>query len=283
MWYIYCCSGFGRRWILKDLDYMQFYRKADYDMFHFVFLTDKAKELIEKNYPEHVPQHDIYKKMLTFPEFRELFVDMYAVFLGDFLQEDNTTALIDAMANEIDEEVGETWKMYNITPEYSFMTYAAMLKGYCKDRPGYVYKQMADYFSLGNVIPVNIERAFDEVAVCGTRLTQPVFRGAWFDGRPLRLSGVDDKIWSMTVLHSDGTQDDYDFERGDIEVSLADYSDCRSVYFHLIDVDPDGVQSTNVDFADTAAIYDLHGRQVPQGSKAKGVYIMKGKKVSVTR
>ena len=283
MWYIYCCSGFGRRWILKDLDYMQFYRKADYDMFHFVFLTGKAKENIEKNYPQHAPPHDLYKKMLAFPEFSESFVDMYAVFLGDFLQEDNTTALIDAMANEIKEEVGETWKMYNITPEYSFMTYADMLKNYCKDRPGYVYKQMADYFSLGNVIPVNIERAFDEVAVCGTRLTQPVFRGAWFENRPLRLSGVDDKIWSMTVLHSDGTQDGYKFECGDVEVSLADYSDCRSVYFRLIDADPDLVESPTADIAERPAIYDLHGRQVPQGSNPKGVYIKNGKKVTVKR
>ena len=271
------------RWILKDVDFMQYSVEASFNMFNYMTLAgEEGKNYMEK-YPARISSHLLYQKLMAFQEFVERFIDMYAVYLGDFLQEENTTALIDAMANEIEEEVGETWKAYNIKTKYLFSTYAAMLKGYCKDRPGYVYRQMADYFSLGNVIPVKIERAFDTVAVCGTQLTQPVFRGAWFESRPLRLSGVDDKIWSMTVSHSDGTQDDYGFERGDIEVCLADYSDCRSVYFHLIDVDPDGVESRTADIAERPAIYDLHGRIIPQGSNPKGVYIKNGKKVAATR
>ena len=69
----------------------------------------------------------------------------------------------------------------------------------------------------------------------------------------------------------------------DIVVSLTDYPGCRRVEFCLVDVDPDGVESQTADIAERPAIYDLHGRRIPQGSNPKGVYIKNGKKVTVKR
>ena len=270
------------RWILKDLDYMQYGQRASFNMFNYMLLTGKEGKITMEQYPVKVSSHFLYQKMMTFPEFKERFIDLYAVYLGDFLQKENVLPLIDRMADEIDTEVGETWKIYSISDDPAmFKTYIGKLKGYCADRPKYVYQQMSDYFSLGTVIPMQIDCGGRAIKVNGTTLTQDIFRGAWFGDRTLTLTAdTNGMAWLMTVTHADSAKTTYTLGSNNVTIRLSDYADCSAVEFNLAvpEAELDAVNSLadNNSHTEPAASYNLQGQRT--NAEATGIVISNGNK-----
>ncbi len=207
------------RWILKDLDRfaveMMMYPPT-FDMFRYLFEPD---ELMYSG----MHHFDLYKKMISFPEFRESFIDKLSVYLGDFLCADNVLAHIESMDAEIYEELKATYKAYNVKFN-SFTMATDYMKAVVQDRPAILYAQMADFFGLGSDVPVRVIGKDGAMLINGTTLTTDLFDGCYFLNRPLRLSaGIEGCVWKMTITHSDGTVEEHDFGNSDISVVLAEY------------------------------------------------------------
>jgi hypothetical protein len=139
---------------------------------------------------------------------------------------------------------------------------------YVKDRPAQVYQQMADYFSLGDVITVSILNDEDDsrsISVCDTPLRTGMFKGAWFTQFPLSLEVTDDAsaAWMMIVTHADGSESTHVYDTSKIQPTLASCSPGDSITFIATDADMvDGI-AANSGNRTVSAIYDATGKKIP--------------------
>ena len=255
-------------WILNDLDYV-FAHDASWNMFKYMLGTDNPDDAeYESSHAQKVAlSRCLYEKMMSFPAFRNRFLATYATYLGDFLRPDVCKPIIREMHDEILDEIAPTFAAYNnMSTREKFTNRLNRLWTYVNDRPKQVYQQMADYFSLGHVIPVSILNDEDEnrsISVCDTPLRTGRFDGAWFTNFPLSLLTDDNNAaWIMTVTHKDGKSDTYTYETTDIQ---PDFSECMSgdtVTFKLTNATM--IDNVSVNKGNTVkAIYDITGKKIP--------------------
>ena len=231
------------RWILKDLDMCgtRLSRSVvNFNMFKYLFgqVTENDYEYYWANRANIEEYAAIYRKMMTFREFREPFIDKFAIWLGDFLKPSVSISLIDTMVEEIYDELEPT---YSANEDFSsltrFNTALTTLKGFCQQRPANVYQHMADYFSLGKVIPMTLKTNGAAVKINGNRLTEGDFDGAFFSNRELNLnSGSKNTGWLMETFQYDKDSilipnKNYTFNTSIISLLLQEYTSCDSVSF----------------------------------------------------
>ena len=231
------------RWILKDLDMCGSRQNRSvvyFNMFKYMFgqVEENDYEYPWANRDKVIQAAAIYRKMMSFEEFREPFIDKFAVWLGDFLKPSVSISLIDSMVEEIYAELAPT---YSANDDFSsltrFNTALSTLKGFCQQRPAYVYRHMADYFSLGKVIPMTIKTNGAAIKINGNELTEGDFDGAFFSNRMLNLNSGGKNIgWHMETfqLNNDSIlipNNNYTFNNSTLSLLLNDYSDCDSVSF----------------------------------------------------
>lgn len=196
-------------------------------MFKYMLGTDNPddEEYEKSNNQKVVSSRFLYEKMMGFPEFRKRFLTTYATFLGDFLRPDVCLPIVNEMENEIVDELAPTFAAYdNMSTLKKHNTYLDLFCKYITERPTIVYQQMADYFSLGNVIPVSIQNDENENAgifIGDTPLRTGRFDGAWFTEFPLTLrTDGGDVVWTMTVKYEDGRSDTYTYDTAEIQSDL---------------------------------------------------------------
>lgn len=200
------------RWILKDMDCMTGAgdRVASYNMFNFMYNSEYESLRL-------------YKKMISFPEFRSLFVDLYSTYLGDFLKPEYGLNIIQTMYDEINDEIAPTFEVYNFSV-YDYNYFVKRLRTFVQDRAMCEYQNMADFFNLGSVIPMTLVANGMDVKINNVGLTEGDFDGAYFSDRQLNLnSGAANCGWKMTVTHKDGTTEEHDFEDSEINILLSNY------------------------------------------------------------
>jgi hypothetical protein len=231
------------RWILKDLDMCgtRLDRSVVYfNMFKFLFGQVSENDLEYKwaNRANLDESAAIYRKMMSFKEFREPFIDKFAVWLGDFLKPSVSISLVDSMVEEIYAELAPTYAANdNFSSLNRFNTALSTFKGFFQKRPTYVYQHMADCFSLGNVIPMTLKTDGVAVRINGNGLTEGDFDGAFFTDRELNLNSGSKNIgWQMETFHYDNDSvliptSQYTFNTSEVLLLLSDYSDCDSVSF----------------------------------------------------
>lgn len=218
-------------WILKDLDRITGTGEcvASFNMFNYMFNTTGE-------------QFKLYRKMISLPEFRSLFINLYSTYLGDFLKSDYCLNLIQAMNDEIYDEMPSTFATINMTTK-NYNSYLNSLRTFTQDRAMCVYNNMAEYFNLGTVIPMTLATNGKDVKINNVGLTEGDFDGAYFSDRQLNLkSGVANCGWKMAVAHKDGTTNDYDFDDSEINILLSTYyngeDDEISVAFQTVEFGP---------------------------------------------
>ena len=259
-------------WILYDLDYV-IAQDASWNMFKYMLGTDNPedKEYASSNIKKVVLSRHLYEKMMSFPEFRNRFLASYATYLGDFLRPDVCKPIVKEMYDEIVDEIAPTYAVYNnMSTLNKFQNRIDWLWRYVKERPAQVYQHMADYFALGNVIPVSILNNEDEsrsISVCETPLRTGMFQGKWFTQFPLSIEATDDPGcgWKMVVKHADGSESTQAFDTAKIQPSLASCIPGDSVTFITTEAGTTGILSvlpTPLEGAEgEATIYDVTGRK----------------------
>ena len=262
-------------WISKDMDYI-YINTSSWDMFKYMLGTQNPEdqEYERSNNASVRTACYLYEKMMSFPEFRNRFIATYATYLGDFLRPDICVPLIQEMDEEIIDEIAPTFSAYAGMPKPSTHTYGMdRLYTYVSTRPSFVYRQMADYFSLGDVIPVSIyeelaegEEAIDtNVTVCDVPLRTGRFDGAWFTSFPISLNtNTDNGAWLMTVTHADGGSTSETFLTPHIQPDLSSCIPGDSITFTATDASKvDAIVSHHIGNNTIEAIYDVSGKKLP--------------------
>ena len=269
-------DGHKWHWIVKDLDFVYMYTDSSWNMFKYMLGTDNPDDEEYELSTKRAVTRYLYEKMVSFPEFRDRFLATYATYLGDFLRPDVSLPILDQMNNEIVDEIVPTFAAYdNMSTLSRYKYFFNRFHNYISLRPAAVYQQMADYFSLGDVIPVNVLNDEDEsrtISVCETPLRTGRFSGAWFTSFPLslRVEGSN-ATWTMTVAHENGKTDTYTYDTPEIQPNLTACTPGDSVTFTLSNATMIEILSVN-EGKTVENIYDLTGKRIP--AMQRGVNII---------
>lgn len=215
------------RWILKDMDYIGLRLPVTWNMFNYMFQTGPidSPEYYEATRTDRCyHSHELYKRMIAFPEFREPFISRFAVYLGDFLKPSYTLPILDRMNNEIYSEIRPTFEANDgysyyygtyeqfaqydsiVDPVKHYMAAHDGMKDFYRERPAVVYQQMAEYFSLGKPIQFKVNCEGELVSMDDVVLSTDCFEGYWFSDRSLKLSSENPNVkWDIYFEYKDGT------------------------------------------------------------------------------
>ena len=272
-------------WIPKDMDFI-FVNTSSWNMFKYMLGTSDPddQEYENANNPSVRTACKLYEKMMSFPEFRNRFLATYATYLGDFLRPDVCVPLISEMEEEIITEL-----------PYTFATYVGMttlekhkyglnrLYKYVSTRPDSVYQHMADYFSLGEVIPVSItadslqeeEHSHVTVSVCDTPLRTGRFDGAWFTSFPMNLcTEAENGAWLMTITHENGSVSTEVFYTQEFQPDLTSCVPGDSVAIVATTAEgADHIAPSSRNSRTTTAIYDATGKKLNRMQKGFNIIL----------
>lgn len=232
------------RWVLKDLDRagmaMMMYPN-EFDMISYMFAPSSIYMFKDDSFK-------LYQRMATYPQFTDLLLDRFTTYLGDFLRPELVQKLVEEMDLEIRSEMTPTFQAYNMGSQaVEYSRNIKFLKDFVNGRPGYLYGQMARYFSLGDVLPVQVDvDGNDHVLVNGTPLTEGNFNGSYFTQRAFRLSaGASNYKWKAAVTHKNGEVEEFEFDQPDVTIpALGDFTTdetdkLMNVAFTCIMTEPD--------------------------------------------
>lgn len=228
------------RWIMKDLDLAFSYSPPNYKMLDYLFLSgdpeSEAYQFAIRN-EKIANSHSFYQKLNSFPEFRKRFVDIYSVCLGDFLKPSYMLEVLHNMVAEIYDEIGPTFEANdNMSDLLRFTTSIEKIESFIKNRPYYVYSQLAEFYSLGNLLPMMINtHNIKGIKMNGVTLTEGDYDGYYFLDHDLTLdSGEINCEWVMKIYDENGDII-YEESRDDKVVSLKlnNYPKGKKVVFEV--------------------------------------------------
>ena len=177
----------------------------------------------------------LFRNMMRDDNIKDLFIDKSCVFMGDFMNGEETGAVIDDIMGEaLDEFVAHrvlypsaNWYPANTRDQIinkfndakKWVTGQAKQNWWEQDTPprsDYFLQHMSTQWSLGSTIPVTINKTAtnipDEVYVNGIKLTKGVFDGKLFLNREITLEGktnVENDLivtgWEITTTPTNGT------------------------------------------------------------------------------
>lgn len=193
------------RWIMKDLDFFAT-NPTDFSYFDWLLHTGSFSS---GPYGEGNASHAVklFQVMTSMPEFREPFIDRFLVYLGDFLQPEVTSALINEQRDILRPEYQAHLAAYgNPTSFSSWLSHIENMRAWTIERTEKMPGLIASYFNPGSTtIGLTIDTSHASGATINDiPLTQPTFRGKWISGRKLALSSANPCGWKVEIADNLG-------------------------------------------------------------------------------
>ena len=277
------------RWIIKDTDFgLGLYdRPYDYKYLDWLYNHDYDSSNNWANDWEHTR---LFRRLMESQEFKDMFIDRSAVYMGDFL---NGTVLADEleeMASVLRYEYKVFHrKLFNASwPDYEQELTKA--KTWAENRTSFFYSYLSDFFGLGDAVPVTIDKDREDgvrITVNDVPLSGRSFDGKFFKNRVMRLSGkcTNNSIkivgWNVNVTGVSGagrriTGDSarYIIPAGARSVEIS------TIVENNTDIDTGIDTVTGDENTDSRDIYTVEGIKVKDMARP-GIYIQKGKKILV--
>lgn len=142
------------RWIVKDTDFGMGLPINPCDFPTITWITDPT-------YPSDFSWGNsedgtaLFRRLIAVPEFKEMFIERAAVYMGDFFSADAVISLLDNRYDEIRYE----WAFHNkihIPWKTDFSAETSFIREWNKGRVPYFYNHMSEYFSLGEPVAMTI-------------------------------------------------------------------------------------------------------------------------------
>ena len=177
------------RWITKDTDFgLGLYGSSpDYNTINWLYNPNYDAGRAWANTYEATR---LFRRLMEDTDFNREFIDRTAIYMGDFLNEKETRAVWDPMYDMIKTEYPYHRELINKWwPNYSEELTNA--RNWLKQRTSNFYKQLADYYKLGNPTGLIINSSSSAVAITvnGITISKPTFNGKFFANRELTISG----------------------------------------------------------------------------------------------
>lgn len=170
------------RWILKDVDrsFGEWGKSATQKYLRWV-LRDPDNAIPDET-GNSANSTRLLRRLMQIPEYRNLFIDRFTVYLGDFLKYDNICSVIDWAREEDRTEMKYHKKLYGGS-ENDWLRELDNMKSWSRKRTDEMYRQMGEYFNLDELVPLRINCGDEGFPDMDIRINDiPVSTGS-FDGK----------------------------------------------------------------------------------------------------
>lgn len=266
------------RWIMKDTDFgLGLYGvPSNYNSIKWIYDPNYDPNTSWANQYDHTR---LFRRLMEDADFKREFIDRAAIYMGDWLNERGTRAVMDPMYDAIKYEYPHHRKLINEWwPNYNDEISAA--QRWIAGRADYFYKHIADYYGLGSPMPlvVNEAKAKDiEITMNGVKLSEGFFDGKFFRNRRMTVSGKSLQEgtavtgWTISKTATNGATTTETAEGAEYSFLMPT---CKSLTINpIIGVDT-GISSVEADNA-PATRYTLGGVRIPNNTQHKGITIVK--------
>ena len=294
-------SGLPKRWrvIVKDTDFgLGLYgRKSDLNTIDILYNPNSHAG---DNWAFTEPATRLVKNMLEDPEILKMFIDKCCVYMGDFMNAEETGKVIDAIKDEALEEFVAHRDKYNSWGDNrsdilnKFDNAKKWLAGYEEQgwgwgwpwggggsttkydpRTDYFYKYIGQQWNLGSPVALTVNKTKQdaEITVNGIKLTKNTFEGKFFANREITISGTAPEGLAVTGWKLSGAKNEEVTGR---ELTLKMTSSALTI--EPIIGDASGIDDIRNLIVKNETIYDLGGNKVKTPQTGK-IYIVNGKKI----
>lgn len=279
------------RWIAKDVDYSLGMYNIPYTFKIFRWFYDPSYDSTwywGANDPEYTL---LFRRLMENPDFKNMFIERCAIYMGDFLNEKGIHKVWDPMYEKIKFEYPYHRMRISKYPEYDKEMKHA--NEWVANRTDEFYKQVSSFYNTGDPIALEINtnlqsNPLESLSFNDVTLSEGRFDGQFYSGHTIRLDAKPKEGMELIGWWIQQTNGSYttSHEYMDIDMSmempacsrLVIEPICYNVANGIINVDrtPPTIKPNNV--------YDLNGRMVRSGSTSleglpRGIYIVGGRKV----
>lgn len=295
------------RWIMYDTDVGLglYWGRHDFPVYDFLHAQGDFE-----TFPTN-PDYStlLWRKLMACPEGRDMWIDRFAVYMGDFLNARHFCPLADRMSAHIDAEFRATAEKWGFNYERHLQE-LAFVQQWVTERTPAVYAEMATHFGLGQprLLSIDARDAPQGFMVQGIPVKNAYVDGMWFEQRPLRIASDDPELlyWEITTTDDEGNRTTtYAQDKNlTIDIPLAHSLRITACTEHHTGIHLDSVQHglsihshadriiINSPAQKTMPIHDCAGKLVRTltmqqgrnvyGGFPAGIYVIDGQKVRVT-
>ena len=275
------------RWISKDTDFgMGLYgERANYPTLNWI--TNQGYDNNKNDWANKWEHTRLFRRLLDTPEFKDMFIDRCAVYMGDFLTPEAIIARIDARYNEIKTEykfhrdqINPWWPVYSQEVDWG--------KEWTRQRHTFFYNHLATFFGLKSPVSLTILNGYEgrTLTINDIPLKAENFNGKYFPQRRLTIrsdsetDGLYVNGWEVKVTASGQTTSNT-YNNETLTITMPEAS--HVVISPLLGTEPNAVEQLEayIDPTLPCDIYDTAGRHLgtlPAGSSLtlpEGIYIFR--------
>lgn len=208
----------GGRWrfIIKDVDRAFGIWGNSSSQQYLNWVTRKPSDIGSNESANSEEATQLFRSLMEIPEYRDLFVDRFSVYMGDFLNASYINSWIDWYHEQMEPEWDYFHTLYSINNKGGWENEINNMKRWTGERTDNMYKQLRDYFGLGSLVSAKVNESvasasYYNITINGVPLTKGVFDGKLFAGREYLFDGDynDTKYdvigWEVTTQSASGT------------------------------------------------------------------------------
>lgn len=270
------------RWIAKDTDFgMGLYgERSNYPTLNWI--TTPGYDNNRNDWANNADHTRLFRRLLDTPEFRDMFINRCAAYMGDFLTKDAIIERINQRYDELKYEYKYHRELFNPWwPDYNNEIESA--RRWTRERWTFFYRHLADFFGLQQPVELTIDKGTDSnrtIVMNDVVLNAKEFNGKYFPGRKLTVNSRSDTDnlyttgWKVTVTDgSNVTTTTYNTETLDIEMPKGNKVEIES----LLSSEPNSIESVSDAGKGHTVVYDLSGREVGTSAStlSPGLYIIR--------
>ncbi len=277
------------RWICKDTDFgLGLYgERVKYPTLNWI--TTPGYDNNRNSWANTYDATRLFRRLLNVQEFKDMFIDRAAVYMGDFLLPSKINANIDEHYNLIKSEYTYHRNLFNPWwPNHSQEVQSA--KTWATQRQPFFYDHLTSYFGLNRAIALTIDKGAGNgrtIVINDIPLKADEFDGKFFPGRRLQVKSLSNGDglyvvgWEVKVTNGQSTQTQtYEAENLMIDMPSGSKVEIKtklsSMPLSIVDVKAD------LDPDQPCEVFDIAGRYVgtvaPTALRehvAPGVYILR--------
>lgn len=186
----------GGRWrfIIKDVDRAFGIWGNSSSQQYLNWVTRRPSDINSSETANSEKATQLFRSLMEIPEYQDLFIDRFSVYMGDFLNAGYINTWIDWYHDQMEPEWDAFSKVYGRQSKSGWENEINNMKRWTTERTGHMYNQIRDYFGLGNTVAVKVNNnvstpSYYNITINGVPLTQGVFDGKLYAGREYLFDG----------------------------------------------------------------------------------------------
>lgn len=182
----------------------------------------------------------LFRNLLEIPEYRDLFIDRFTVYMGDFLNSGYISGLIDWFVEQMEPEWDSFSALYNKQSSSSWKNEVSNMKSWTTKRTASMYDQIQEFFKLGSQVTVTVNN----------NVTTPSYYKVKINGVPLTKGTLNGKLYTDReyTFTADYNDTQYDIIGWNVITEKASGAKTTEQYLEedLTYIIPDGLKSISI-------------------------------------